>query len=149
MIQVETIVYLNRIEVETIIKMIRAGVDVEVLIPAIVAKNNYQLYLKEHPSATINDFWEFLQQPAIEAAIRVDEHISASQAVIDYLNEKMQQLLDEPEEIQQYSSYLNFPNLGQANVLYIDTLDNESYRWDVDNLKYYKMNNIEIINGGN
>lgn len=68
---------------------------------------------------------------------------------IETAEEKINLLLEEPEEIQQFPSYLNFPNLGKPNVLYIDTEENESYRWDNETLKYYKINDIEIINGGN
>lgn len=149
MIQVESIIYLKKIEVQTLVDLIKAGASVETLLPAIIGKNNYQLFQIEHPGATIEEFWSFLQQPAIEAAIRVDEHISASQAIIDYLNEKMDLLLNEPDEIQQFGSFLEFPNVGNSKVLYIDIQTDESYRWDIDLLKYYKINDIEIINGGN
>ena len=55
------------------------------------------------------------------------------------------------------ASYLNFPNVGDENNLYIDTTSNTVYRWDDEGLKYYMIgssiqniiNTLEIINGGN
>ncbi|MPL74338.1 hypothetical protein SDC9_20210 [bioreactor metagenome] len=63
----------------------------------------------------------------------------------------LQELLSEPDEIQQFANYLSFPNLGNEKVLYIDIETSKSYRWDPDILKYFEVNqlNIEIINGGN
>lgn len=54
-------------------------------------------------------------------------------------------------------SYLEFPNIGNKNNLYIDSTENTIYRWDSDKLKYYMVgssienvyNNVEIILGGN
>lgn len=56
-------------------------------------------------------------------------------------------------EITYANSYLEFPNIGNENNIYIDTNKNQPYRWDNENLKYYKVgsdyNDIKIINGGN
>lgn len=50
------------------------------------------------------------------------------------------------------SSYLEFPNIGNSDNLYIDTTNQVIYRWDSVDLKYYKdsqdYNDINLINGG-
>lgn len=52
-----------------------------------------------------------------------------------------------------YGSYLEFPNVGQANALYLDTAANKLYRWNGNDLHYYAVgtdyNDIKIIDGGN
>lgn len=78
-----------------------------------------------------------------------EEYFEGFNLRITIAEEKINNLLEEPDDVQQFPSYLNFPNLGKNNVLYIDDQENESYRWDNDSLKYYKINEIEIINGGN
>lgn len=54
--------------------------------------------------------------------------------------------------VQQYSSYHDFPTIGEPHILYIDTSDEALYRWDAENLKYYCVgrdyNNISVISGG-
>lgn len=50
-------------------------------------------------------------------------------------------------------SYLEFPNIGNSNNLYVDTTTDTLYRWDNKNLKYYPFSNtpdirIDIIDGG-
>lgn len=53
----------------------------------------------------------------------------------------------------QYTSKLNFPNVGSERVIYIDTTENATYRWDAENLSYVCVgrdyNEIEILSGGN
>ncbi len=53
----------------------------------------------------------------------------------------------------QYDSYYDFPTVGEPHILYIDTSDEASYRWDAENLKYYcvgrDFTNIQVIDGGN
>jgi hypothetical protein len=53
---------------------------------------------------------------------------------------------------QQYGSKLEFPNVGNSSVVYLDKAANKAYRWDEDNLKYYcvgsNYEDIKIINGG-
>lgn len=55
------------------------------------------------------------------------------------------------ESILEFDSSYEFPSVGVANTLYIDKLNNKSYRWDVNNLKYYCVGSdyedIAIING--
>lgn len=59
--------------------------------------------------------------------------------------------------IVQKPSYLEFPNVGNENNLYIDIGNNTLYRWDKKNLKYYMIgasidtiyDKIKIISGGN
>lgn len=50
-------------------------------------------------------------------------------------------------------TYLEFPTVGDQNVLYIDTTANEIYRWDDNSIKYYcigtDFHNIKVISGGN
>lgn len=53
----------------------------------------------------------------------------------------------------QRDSYLNFPTIGNEGLLYVDSTENCSYRWDSKELKYYMVgfnyNNLKIIDGGN
>ncbi len=55
--------------------------------------------------------------------------------------------------VEQYGSYYDFPTVGEPHVLYVDTSDDATYRWDADNLKYYcvgrDFTNIQVIDGGN
>lgn len=50
-------------------------------------------------------------------------------------------------------TYLDFPNVGKKNVLYLDIAENEIYRWDDVNLHYRRVgsdyHDIEMIYGGN
>jgi hypothetical protein len=52
----------------------------------------------------------------------------------------------------QYGSKLEFPNVGNSAVVYLDRAANKAYRWDENNLKYYcvgsNYEDIKIINGG-
>ena len=54
---------------------------------------------------------------------------------------------------QQYVSKYAFPNRGDKAVLYMDTTENRSYRWDEITGTYICIgadyNQIKIINGGN
>lgn len=58
----------------------------------------------------------------------------------------------EPAVVQK-KTYLEFPNIGDEGVLYIDSTENNSYRWDNENKKYYLVGfnygNIKKILGGN
>lgn len=53
-------------------------------------------------------------------------------------------LKSEADAVQEYDSFLVFPNVGAPGIIFIDTTENISYRWDKDLLKYYKINAIEI-----
>lgn len=48
-------------------------------------------------------------------------------------------------------TYLQFPTIGDKETIYVSTVDNRSYRFDVDELKYYcigsNYDEINIING--
>ena len=50
-------------------------------------------------------------------------------------------------------TYLEFPTTGDSNSLYLDMTANEIYRWDDENIKYFRVgtdyHNIEVISGGN
>lgn len=50
-------------------------------------------------------------------------------------------------------TYLEFPTTGDPNSLYLDMTANEIYRWDDENIKYFRVgtdyHNIEVISGGN
>ncbi len=141
MIVVESSVYLTDVEVESIINLMQMDVEVESLIPAIVGqrgKSAYESYLAittDQPPLTEEEWAQLI--PTLKAQV-------------NNLETSLDVLKEEPEEIQQFNSYLNFPNLGNSNVLYIDSTENESYRWDSENLKYYAINkiDIQIINGG-
>lgn len=57
-------------------------------------------------------------------------------------------------------SFVEFPNVGNSNNLYIDTSKNTLYRWDSTGLRYYMIGSgvdntidtlleeVELINGG-
>ncbi len=123
---------------------------------AVDGKNAYDYWL-EHNQGTEADFLSWMQRPALNAAQTVDSYISDSRSVINALSQKVTELetdvsdlLKEPQDILQFEGYLNFPNIGRATTLYIDILENISYRWDSTQLKYYSINqiDIQIINGG-
>lgn len=50
-------------------------------------------------------------------------------------------------------THLEFPTIGDPNSLYLDMTANEIYRWDDENIKYFRVgtdyHNIEVISGGN
>lgn len=60
--------------------------------------------------------------------------------------------IGETGKVQSYNNFLSFPTAGRENILYIDELHNEIYRWDDTSVKYYcvgtNYENIEIISGG-
>ena len=63
------------------------------------------------------------------------------------------QITTQPAEIVYLSdTYLDFPSVGNAHQIYIDTGDNAIYRWDGTETKYFctgrDYNEIQIINGG-
>lgn len=70
---------------------------------------------------------------------------------VDTIEESISDILQKPDEVQEFDTYLLFPNLGRPKTIYIDLTANKSYRWDIDNLKYYILNDesFDIINGGN
>lgn len=51
------------------------------------------------------------------------------------------------------NTYLEFPNQGDSNCIYIDITANKTYRWDSTDLKYYVIGSdytdINVIDGGN
>lgn len=55
--------------------------------------------------------------------------------------------------IVQTDTYLEFPNIGNENILYIDRSSDTLYRWDDKGNKYYivgfNYQNIIKISGGN
>ncbi|MHC1781025.1 MAG: hypothetical protein AB9922_12400 [Bacteroidales bacterium] len=69
---------------------------------------------------------------------------------VDTIEESISEILQKPDEVQEFETYFHFPNLGKSKVIYIDLATNKSYRWDAENLKYYTLNDesFDIINGG-
>lgn len=62
------------------------------------------------------------------------------------------EIIEARDSVLEYDSSLLFPSTGEANTIYIDKTSNKSYRWDTEDLKYYKLDfddfkNIEIIDG--
>lgn len=55
--------------------------------------------------------------------------------------------------IRRFSSYLEFPTIGNDAVLYLDETANKLYKWNQTDLHYYVVgsdyNQIQIIDGGN
>lgn len=55
--------------------------------------------------------------------------------------------------VKRFNNKYEFPNIGSAVYLYIDTSENKIYRWDNELKKYYctgsDYNDITVINGGN
>jgi len=99
-------------------------------------KGAYQSYLE----TTTDD------PPLSEAAW--SSLIATLKAQVQILQSDVDNLKTEPQEVQQYETYLLFPTIGLITTLYIDKSTNTSYRWDEDNLKYYKIDDFEVINGG-
>ena len=61
-------------------------------------------------------------------------------------------ILDSLAERNSYAGINNFPSVGKAGNVYIDTLTNKSYRWDDADIKYYCIgsdyNDINLITCG-
>ena len=84
---------------------------------------------------------------------RIDNLIDL-QRLIEYDTLIKQHILKEIEKskdiVQEYASSLQFPTIGKSQTIYIDKSNNKSYRWDDNELKYYRLNDyteIELING--
>ena len=49
-------------------------------------------------------------------------------------------------------NYLQFPSIGDKNILYLDIENNSCYRWDDSEMKYFcigkNYDDIEVISGG-
>jgi hypothetical protein len=55
--------------------------------------------------------------------------------------------------MKQYETIYEFPKIGDSGTVYVTTIDNSTYRWDKEKLKYYCIGRdytaIELISGGN
>lgn len=77
--------------------------------------------------------------------------------VLSSTNARLKKYIDDTNEnhggVISRKTYLEFPNIGRENIIYIDETTDEIYRWDDEDVKYYKVGsnieNIEIISGGN
>ena len=128
----------------------------------VIGKSAYQLAVDQGFSGTLDEFLLSLEgksayQSYLDTTTDPEplserdwaNQIPDLQIQVDELREDVDLLKGEDHPVQEYDSYLHFPNLGKPKIIYIDTQANESYRWDDEALKYYKINEIEIINGGN
>lgn len=65
---------------------------------------------------------------------------------------EMLKYIETQSSVLEYPSSLQFPTIGKEGKIYVDIKNNQSYRWDDENLKYYciggNYNDIETINGG-
>lgn len=56
------------------------------------------------------------------------------------------------KNVETYNTLIDFPSVGRPNVLYVCKLENKTYRWDDDNVKYYVVGSdyadIDVINCG-
>lgn len=50
----------------------------------------------------------------------------------------------EQSAVVQKPTYLEFPNVGSEEKLYIDTSNNSIYRWDNKDVKYYRIATAEL-----
>lgn len=77
--------------------------------------------------------------------------IHTTSEISDMVNTAISTATADVTSIIQMESYLNFPTIGKANNLYIDSSQNVSYRWDNTSLKYYAVGNdykdIAVIQG--
>lgn len=107
----------------------------EVMIP--VVKANFEAEDVPSPPPTPTDYEKYMEI--------LKEYKEETDKQIQELNDNKTEVIQEP-------SYLNFPNIGNPNYIYIDTTQNLGYRWDSEELKYYcfasDYNDINIINGG-
>lgn len=55
------------------------------------------------------------------------------------LTEYIKQYISQTNPIRPYASYTLFPTVGDQHAIYIDTSTNTIYRWDDNNIKYYKL----------
>lgn len=70
-----------------------------------------------------------------------------------YTKEEIDEMLQSiSEEIVSAATYLEFPVVGRADTIYVDTTHNKVYRWDDDSLKYFCVGSdyseIGVIDGG-
>lgn len=77
--------------------------------------------------------------------------LESMKARMSNVETSINEILQRPDDILVFHTYLLFPNVGNESTLYIDRSQNKSYRWDALALKYYILNDesFEIINGGN
>lgn len=95
-----------------------------------------------------------------EGCIHVEEFKAITRSYEGTENELVETIVDNDErsievklKSQQYASKYAFPNRGDKAVVYMDTTENKSYRWDEDTGTYICIGadytEIKIINGGN
>lgn len=60
--------------------------------------------------------------------------------------------MDNNGKVMTYQNHFIFPGIGKENIIYIDQDNNSVYRWDDENVKYYRVGSnyedIQFINGG-
>lgn len=87
----------------------------------------------------------------------VEEYITPeSKNEWEWYYEQMEELIEQAKQVQgvkEYDTYLSFPPVGEGGVIYVDKENNNLYRWDSQNLKYYLVGDgrgieqIDIIDG--
>lgn len=125
-------------------------------------KNNYELAVLNGFEGTLEDYLVSLEgKSAYQSYLEITTDpeplsyeqwanlIPDLQSQIELIRADVDQLKNEEDPIQEYESFLHFPNLGKGKIIYIDLESSIPYRWDEAGLKYYKINEFDIINGGN
>ncbi len=95
-----------------------------------------------------------------EGCVQIEHFKSITKSYEGIENDVTETVVDNDERTvevklkpQQYVSKYAFPNRGDKAVLYMDTTENRSYRWDETTGTYICVgadyNQIKIINGGN
>ena len=95
-----------------------------------------------------------------DGCIHVEQFRSITKSYDGIGNDATETVVDNDERTvevklkpQQFVSKYAFPNRGNKAVLYMDTTENRSYRWDEVTGAYICIgsdyNQIKIINGGN
>ena len=114
----------------------------EVMIP--VTQVNFNASDIPSPPPTPTDYEQYME------ILRKYQDETNNQ--LEAISTNIQDLQNNKAQIVEETSYLNFPNIGNENNIYIDTSQNACYRWDSQSLKYYcygsNYNDINIINGG-
>lgn len=104
----------------------------------------------EKPSFSITSVTEIVKADWGEISGNFSDQEDLKNA-LNEIDRRLDILESKTSDVLTFQSYLVFPNIGVENTLYLDEENNQSYRWDSDNTKYYKINDLEEIieiNGG-
>jgi hypothetical protein len=143
----------SKVSITENVKVNQISLDEESGIPNRIGLNGKSPFIG--PNGNWFSYNDITRQPYDTGIQASDEEIiqevDGLKTRVGAVENSINEILQKPEDIQPYSTFLLFPNLGKEGIIYIDESENKSYRWDFDNLKYYILNDesFDVINGGN